>query len=92
MLVKILGILDISAGIILWLSILFPIPAILLGILGVCILAKGLIFIGFGLDILSAMDIIAGIAIIITATISMPAVLISIVSIYLIGKGIMSLA
>jgi hypothetical protein len=91
MLVKILGILDIFAGIILWLSILFPVPAILLGILGICILAKGLIFIGFGLDILSAMDIIAGIAIIITATISMPAVLISIISIYLIGKGTISI-
>lgn len=90
MLVKILGILDICAGIILWLNILFPIPAILLGIFGIYILAKGLIFIGFGLDILSAMDIIAGIAIIITATISMPIILISIISIYLVGKGAIS--
>lgn len=90
MLIKILGALDILAGLLLWLNVLFPIPAILLGILGICILAKGLIFVGFGLDILSAMDIIAGIIIIVSATISMPVILISIVSIYLIGKGAIS--
>ena len=90
MLVKILGALDILAGLFLWLSIPFSIPGIILGILGVCILLKGIIFIGFGLDILSAMDIIAGIIIIVSATISMPIILISLVSIYLIGKGVIS--
>ena len=90
MLIKILGALDILAGLFLWLSIPFSIPGIILGILGVCILLKGIIFIGFGLDILSAMDIIAGIIIIVSATANLPAVLISLISIYLIGKGVIS--
>ncbi|HJX50651.1 MAG TPA: hypothetical protein VJ438_04260 [Candidatus Nanoarchaeia archaeon] len=92
MLVKILGALDILAGIIFWLSFPFPIPAIILGIFGIYVLAKGLIFVGFGLDVLSAIDIIAGILIIASVSISMPVILISVISIYLIGKGLFSLA
>ena len=89
--IKILGILDIIAGVIFWLSIIFNIPNLFLGIAGIYLLAKALIFIGFGLDILSFFDLISGFAIIASVSINIPIIFVSIISLYLIIKGIISL-
>lgn len=88
---KILGALDIIAGILLWLNVPFSIPAVVLGAFGVYVLAKGLIFVGFGLDKLSIADIIAGAVIIASAALTLPTMIIAIVSFYLIIKGSVSL-
>lgn len=88
---KIMGALDIVAGIVLWLSAIFSTPGVIIGAFGIYVLAKGLVFVGFGLDVLSIADIIAGIIIISSAAINMPSIIIAIISIYLILKGGISL-
>jgi len=95
MLIKILGVIDILAGIIFWLSGFFKlikfnlIPSELIFVFGILILAKGLIFI-FGLSLTSFLDIISGAVLLLAIITEMPLIIISLVSLFLIQKGVLS--
>lgn len=93
MIIKILGILDIFVGICFWLFGIFHIlPESFILILGLFLLAKGVIFIT-GLSIVSFLDIISSI-IIISASASeiiMPKIVVIIVTLFLLQKGIFSM-
>jgi hypothetical protein len=90
--IKLLGMLDIITAVLFWGSVLLPVPGILLGLFGIYILAKGVIFVGFGLDILSLLDIISGFIVIASVSVTISPILVSIVCVYLIGKGALSIA
>jgi hypothetical protein len=91
MLLKILGILDIFIGICLWIFGIFNlIPANFILILGLFLLAKGLIFIT-GFSIISFLDIVIAGAIIIATSVQLPKLIIIILSLFLLQKGILSL-
>ncbi|HDL75053.1 MAG TPA: hypothetical protein ENH06_01555 [bacterium] len=88
MLVKILGTLDLSSGLILTLSILSEMPSLMLIIFGATLLAKSLM--GFLKDFGSWIDFLAGGILILTAFISIPLFIKIIFSGLLIQKGISS--
>jgi len=93
MIIKILGILDIFIGMVFWIFGIFHIiPNNFILLLGLFLLAKGVIFV-FGLSIVSFLDIISAI-IIITASASeiiMPKIVVILIAIFLIQKGVFSL-
>ena len=93
MIIKILGILDIFVGICFWLFGIFHIlPDSFILILGLFLLAKGIIFVT-SLNVVSVLDIIsAGIIISATAAeIVMPNLVVIIVTLFLLQKGIFSM-
>ena len=73
-------------GLFFWASALISIPGIL-GVFGVYLLLKGLIFTGFGLNAFNLIDIAIEFAMIGTSLMIIPPILISVMAIYLIGKG-----
>ncbi len=88
MLVKILGGIDLLAGLILALSALTEIPFYLLISLGVIVLIKS--FLGFPKDFAGWIDFLAGITIILTAFISVPLFIKIVFAILIAQKGISS--
>ncbi len=88
MLVKILGGIDLLAGLILILSALTKMPYSILMIFGVVLLAKSLM--GFLKDFASWIDFLTGVVLILTAFVSIPLFLKIIFSILIIQKGISS--
>lgn len=91
MIIKVLGILDLFVGSIFWLFGIFHIiPSSFVLILGLFLLAKGIIFIT-GLSITSFLDIISAIVIITATSVALPNLVIILISIFLIQKGIFSM-
>ncbi len=92
MLIKILGMIDIFAGLIFWAFGAFGVASLsgLVLLLGFVLLGKGVIFL-IGLDFVSVLDVIFGILIIASGSFHMPIVVVIIVSLFLIQKGIFSL-
>ena len=88
MLVKILGTMDLSSGLILILSILSEMPSLMLITFGVMLLAKSLM--GFLKDFGSWIDLLTGGVLILTAFVSIPLFIKIILSILIIQKGIVS--
>tara|TARA_Y100000034_G_C6626451_1_gene273286 strand:- start:237 stop:518 length:282 start_codon:yes stop_codon:yes gene_type:complete len=92
MIVKILGLLDIFVGLVFWLFGIFHIiPSSFVLILGLFLLAKGIIFIT-GFSVGSFLDIISAIIIITATGIEIPKLIVIIVCLFLLQKGIFSLA
>jgi len=94
MLIKILGIADITAALIFFISTIFSfIPQKIIIIISVYLIIKGIIF-AIMLDIASIIDIIAGTIILssiyVSATLMHP-IIVFIVCFFLIQKGIFSL-
>jgi len=93
MLLKLLGIIDIFVGICFWLFGIFHIPPdSFILILGLFLLAKGVVFVT-SLNIVSVLDIISSI-IIISASASeivMPKLVVILVALFLLQKGIFSM-
>ena len=93
MILKLLGIIDIFVGICFWLFGIFHIlPESFILILGLFLLAKGVIFVT-GLSIVSILDIISSIIIITTSSseIVMPKIVVIIITLFLLQKGIFSM-
>ncbi|MFA7707812.1 MAG: hypothetical protein WCX73_02585 [Candidatus Pacearchaeota archaeon] len=93
MILKILGIIDILAGICFWLFGIFHIlPSSFILILGLFLLAKGVVFVTT-LNVVSILDIICAIVIISsTATeIIMPHWAVILITLFLLQKGIFSM-
>jgi len=91
MIIKVLGILDLFVGVIFWLFGIFHIiPSSFVLILGLFLLAKGIIFIT-GLSITSFLDIISAIVIITATSVTLPNLVVILISIFLIQKGIFSM-
>jgi len=93
MILKLLGIIDIFVGICFWLFGIFHIfPESFILILGLFLLAKGVIFVT-GLSIVSVLDIISAIIIISAsaAEIIMPKFVVIIITLFLLQKGIFSM-
>jgi len=91
MLVKLLGILDIFIAVVFWIfGVFHVIPGKFLMILGIILLAKGIIFI-MGFSVASIIDIVCALVIIIAGSITVPHVVIVLVSLFLVQKGIFSL-
>jgi len=91
MIIKILGVLDIFIGLSFWVfGILGIIPESFIFILGLFLLAKGVVFIT-GLSITSGLDIISGLIIIGAVYVTMPNVVVIIVSLFLLQKGVFSM-
>ncbi|MBS3075935.1 hypothetical protein J4429_05780 [Candidatus Pacearchaeota archaeon] len=92
MIIKLLGILDIFIAICFWIFGIFSLK-IMTGfilILGLYLLAKGIIFVT-GLSFASILDILAAIIIIIASSITMPKVIVIFTSLFLIQKGVFSM-
>lgn len=93
MIIKVLGILDLFVGSVFWLFGIFHIiPSSFVLILGLFLLAKGVIFIT-GLSIVSFLDIISAVIIIIASAseVVMPNLVVILIAIFLIQKGIFSM-
>ena len=93
MIVKILGVLDILAGMCFWLFGIFHIlPDSFILLLGLFLLAKGIIF-TLTLNFFSILDIISALVIIAASAseIVMPQVVVIIVTLFLLQKGIFSM-
>ena len=92
MIIKILGILDIIVAISFWLFGVFNLQIMsgFILVLGLFLLAKGIVFIT-GMSITSVLDIISAIIIISAVSIHMPFIVVVIVSLFLIQKGVFSL-
>ena len=91
MIIKILGILDIIAGICFWLFGIFHIiPGNFIFILGLFLLGKGIVFIT-GLSFASFLDVIFGIIIIVGVSFVLPKIIVILISFFIIQKGIFSL-
>ena len=93
MIVKLLGLLDIFAGLLFWAFGLFGfIPEGLILILGLFLLAKGIAFSLGGLNVASVLDILAsGIIVVSVLVVEVPEIVVLLVSLYLIQKGAFSL-
>jgi len=90
MIIKLLGLIDVFAGISFWLFGVFGVMEEFLLLLGLILLCKGVVF-GMGGDFISILDIIFGLIIIIGISIKLPIVIIIVVSLFLLQKGIFSL-
>ena len=91
MIIKILGVLDIFIGICFWIFGVFNLlPKSFILLLGLFLLAKGVVFIT-GLSFASFLDILAAVLIIIASSVAFPLVVIIIISLFLIQKGAFSL-
>ena len=91
MIIKVLGILDLFVGIVFWIFGIFHIiPSSFVLVLGLFLLAKGIVFIT-GLSITSFLDIISSIIIITATSVAMPKIVVILIAIFLIQKGIFSM-
>jgi len=91
MIIKLLGALDIFIGICFWIFGIFGlIPESFILILGLFLVAKGIVFIT-GLSIISFLDIISGIVIVVGSSVVLPKVVVIIISLFLFQKGVFSL-
>jgi len=91
MIIKILGILDIIAGLLFWLSGFFHIiPDSIIILIVIYLITKGLIFV-ISKDIASILDIITGLAIYLSMSIALPGIVIFLITFFLLQKGILSL-
>ncbi|MDP3026123.1 MAG: hypothetical protein Q8N63_00310 [Nanoarchaeota archaeon] len=91
MIIKVLGILDLFVGSVFWLFGIFHIiPSSFVLVLGLFLLAKGIVFIT-GLSITSFLDIISSIIIITATSVAMPKIVVILIAIFLIQKGIFSM-
>ena len=89
--VKLLGILDISIAMCFWIFGIFGwIPENFILLIGLFLLGKGVVFLT-GLSVASVLDILAAIVIVIASGYDLPNVIIIIVSLFLVQKGIMCL-
>ncbi len=89
--VKILGILDIIAGIFFWLFCFFHIiPKPIIILLAFYLLVKGLSFL-LSFDIASIFDVVFSIIIFLSLSLTIPKVIVVLFVILLIQKGILSL-
>lgn len=92
MIIKFLGILDIFIAICFWIFGIFNLQIMsgFILVLGLFLLAKGIIFIT-GLSFASFFDILCAIIIIIASSFAMPKIIVILASIFLIQKGVFSL-
>ena len=91
LILKILGIIDIIAGLIFWLSAIFNIiPNNIILIIGFYLLVKGAVFL-ISRDIASIIDILCAGVIFLSLNFTLPRFLPIIVTLFLIQKGIFSL-
>jgi len=92
MLIKLLGLLDIFAGLMFWVYGVFGVGSLsgLVLVLGLVLLGKGAIFL-IGLDVVSVIDVILGLVIITGSSFEMPIVVVVITSLFLIQKGVFSM-
>ena len=91
MIIKILGIFDIFIGIVFWLFGIFHIiPNHFILIIGLFLLAKGIIFIT-GFSIASALDIICSVLIILASSHEFPRAVYIFVALFLLQKGAFSM-
>jgi len=91
MFVKLLGILDIFIAVCFWIFGVFHVfPGKFIMILGIILLAKGIIFI-IGLSVASIIDIVCAIIIIIASAVNVPLVMTVLVALFLVQKGLFSL-
>lgn len=90
MIVKILGVFDILAAILFWLFAFFHIiPASLITLVALYLLAKGLIFL-ISLDIASIIDVIVSVIIFISLAVQIPHIIVFLITLYLLQKGVIS--
>ena len=90
MIIKILGLLDIFVAACFWLfGIWGLIPANFILLLGLFLLAKGVVF-STKLNVISILDIVSSIIIILSASNPMPDFVIILVALFLLQKGIFS--
>ena len=91
MIIKILGVLDILAGLIFWIFAFFGIiPNSLLVLFAFYLLVKGAVFL-FSKDIASIIDVGIAFTIFLSLSFVVPKFIIIIISLYLIQKGVLSL-
>ena len=90
MIIKILGLLDIFVAACFWLfGIWGLIPANFILLLGLFLLAKGVVF-STKLNVISVLDIVSSVIIILSASNPMPDFVIILVALFLLQKGIFS--
>ena len=90
MIIKVLGVLDIIAAMIIWIFIFFNLGSSIILLVAFYLLIKGSIFL-ISLDVLSIADIIASFILFAALNFHIPKFVGIIVILYLLGKGIMSL-
>jgi len=92
MIVKILGLLDVFAGLLFWIFRVFNVDSLggLVLILGLFLLVKGVAF-AVTLDAISVLDIVSGLIIILESSVDLPIFIVIIVSLFLLQKGIFSM-
>jgi len=91
MLVKILGIIDILAGILFWIFFFFHIiPQNVILLFAIFLLAKGAIFLASS-DIASIIDIACAGIILVSLNLALPGFIIILISLFLLQKGVLSL-
>lgn len=90
MIIKILGLFDIFVAACFWLfGIWGLIPANFILLLGLFLLAKGVVF-STKLNVVSVLDIVSSVIIILSASNPMPNFVITLVALFLLQKGIFS--
>lgn len=91
MIVKLLGIFDILVGVIFWIFGIFHIlPESLVLILGLFLLAKGVVF-ATNLNVTSILDIVSAVIILSATSVIMPQIVVILVALFLLQKGIFSM-
>ena len=92
MIIKILGLLDILAGLTFWIFGVFGVGSLsgLVLLLGFLLLGKGAIFL-ISLDIVSLFDVVFGLIMIVGISYDVPVFVFVIVGLFLIQKGVFSL-
>lgn len=92
MIIKILGILDIFIALCFWIFGIFNIQMMsgFILVLGLFLLAKGIVFIT-GMSIMSVLDIISSFIIIYSSSAEVNFIIVIILSLFLLQKGIFSL-
>jgi len=90
MIVKILGSLDLIAGISFWLFTSFNFLESFMLVIALYLIAKGVLFL-ISKDIASALDVISGIIIITSVSYTLPTIVYVLVILYLLQKGVFSL-
>lgn len=91
MIVKILGILDILAGILFWIGSFFGFisPQVIL-IVAFYLIAKGAAFL-ISEHLMSALDVLSGIVIFASLSFAIPEIMVILITLYLLQKGIFSM-
>jgi len=88
--IKVLGILDILAGILFAISLFLKLPTLIMLIVVFYLVIKGIFFLMF-LDIASILDLISGILIFISLNTQLSMILNILVILFLVQKGVFSL-